>query len=150
MKRRTVLRLLSAGIGSGMAGGLSSRAWAQAPSAPGAARVGASEITAVPGVSTREIRIGMSAAFKGTAAGLGTEFYRGAQAYYDEVNSRGGVHGRTITVVALDDGYEPTPVHQEHDPAASRRSRCSSCRTTWARRPSRARCPSSSATPTSR
>lgn len=109
MKRRTVLRLLSAGIGSGITGGLSSPAWAQAPSAPGAVRVGASEITAVPGVSTREIRVGMSAAFKGTAAGLGTEFFRGAQAYYDEVNSRGGINGRMVTVVALDDGYEPTP-----------------------------------------
>jgi ABC-type branched-subunit amino acid transport system substrate-binding protein len=51
----------------------------------------------------------MSAAFRGTAAGLGTEFYRGAQAYYDEVNLRGGVHGRTITVVAFDDNYEPNP-----------------------------------------
>ena len=35
-----------------------------------------------PGVAGREIRIGMSAAFKGTAGGLGTEFYRGAQAVY--------------------------------------------------------------------
>src|SRR5205085_3960003 len=62
-----------------------------------------------PGITTSEIRVGMSAAFRGTAAGLGTEFYRGAQAYYDEVNVRGGVHGRTITVVALDDNYEPNP-----------------------------------------
>src|SRR3989442_846341 len=51
----------------------------------------------------------MSAAFRGTAAGLGTEFYRGAQAYYDEVNTRGGVYGRAITVVSLDDNYEPNP-----------------------------------------
>jgi ABC-type branched-subunit amino acid transport system substrate-binding protein len=51
----------------------------------------------------------LSAAFKGTAAGLGTEFYRGAQAYYDEVNARGGVYGRTLTVIGLDDGYEPLP-----------------------------------------
>src|SRR5919108_551617 len=51
----------------------------------------------------------MSAAFRGTAAGLGTEFYRGAQAYYDEVNLRGGVHGRAIAVVPLDDNYEPNP-----------------------------------------
>jgi ABC-type branched-subunit amino acid transport system substrate-binding protein len=58
-----------------------------------------------PGVTPNEIRVGMSAAFRGTAAGLGTEFYRGAQAYYDEVNARGGVHGRAITVVALDDNY---------------------------------------------
>jgi ABC-type branched-subunit amino acid transport system substrate-binding protein len=67
------------------------------------------EAASAPGVSAKEIRIGMSAAFKGTAAGLGTEFYRGAQAYYDEVNSKGGVHGRSIGVVALDDGYEPIP-----------------------------------------
>src|SRR2546429_5698498 len=51
----------------------------------------------------------MSAALKGTAGGLGTELYRGAQAYYDEVNLRGGVYGRAITVVALDDNYEPNP-----------------------------------------
>ncbi len=109
MERRTVLRLLSAGLGSGMAGGLATRAGAQASSAAAPARAGAMEVTAVPGVSAREIRVGMSAAFKGTAAGLGTEFFRGAQVYYDEVNSRGGINGRTITVVALDDGYEPTP-----------------------------------------
>jgi ABC-type branched-subunit amino acid transport system substrate-binding protein len=56
-----------------------------------------------------EIRIGMSAAFRGAAAGLGSELYRGAQAYYSEINTRGGVHGRAITVVALDDGYNPDP-----------------------------------------
>ena len=107
MERRTVLRLLSAGLGSGMAGGLAAPAWGQqAAPRPGA---GEAPAASAPGVSAREIRIGMSAAFKGTAAGLGTEFYRGAQVVYDEVNSRGGVNGRTITVVALDDGYEPTP-----------------------------------------
>ena len=65
----------------------------------------------VPGVrgAANDIRIGMSAAFRGTAAGLGIELYRGAQAYYSEVNSRGGVHGRAIAVVALDDGYNPEP-----------------------------------------
>jgi ABC-type branched-subunit amino acid transport system substrate-binding protein len=56
-----------------------------------------------------EVRIGMSAAFRGAAAGLGSELYRGAQAYYGEVNARGGIFGRTITVVPLDDGYNPEP-----------------------------------------
>jgi len=56
-----------------------------------------------------EIRIGMSAAFRGASAGLGTELYRGAQAYYGEINARGGVHGRPISVVALDDSYNPEP-----------------------------------------
>jgi ABC-type branched-subunit amino acid transport system substrate-binding protein len=105
MKRRTVLRLLSAGMGSGVLGGLSTRAWSQAP----AKSAGSAPAVSAPGVTAREVRIGMSAAFKGTAAGLGAEFYRGAQAYYDEVNSRGGINGRNLTVIALDDGYEPTP-----------------------------------------
>jgi branched-chain amino acid transport system substrate-binding protein len=59
--------------------------------------------------AANEIRIGMSAAFRGSAAGLGTELYRGAQAYYAEVNARGGVFGRAIQVVALDDSYNPDP-----------------------------------------
>ncbi|HEU5192189.1 MAG TPA: ABC transporter substrate-binding protein [Methylomirabilota bacterium] len=105
MKRRTVLQLLSAGVGSGVLGGLSARAWGQAP----ARSAGEPVVASAPGVTSREVRIGMSAAFKGTAAGLGAEFYRGAQAYYDEVNSRGGINGRNLAVIALDDGYEPTP-----------------------------------------
>ena len=111
MKRRTVLRVLSAAL---LPGGLirPAAAFAQAtsPPRPPTRWVPPEPLTAsAPGVSVREIRIGMSAAFKGTAAGLGTEFYRGAQAYYDEVNARGGVFGRVLTVVGLDDNYEPLP-----------------------------------------
>ena len=60
-------------------------------------------------VASRAIKIGMSAAFTGTAAALGTELYRGAQAYYDEVNDRGGIHGRPISVAVFDDRYDPLP-----------------------------------------
>ena len=69
--------------------------------------------TLLPGGAARaqagEIRIGMSAAFRGAAAGLGSELYRGAHAYYGEINARGGLFGRSLTVVALDDGYNPDP-----------------------------------------
>lgn len=58
------------------------------------------------GVTSTEILLGQSAAFKGAAAGLGTELWRGAQACFDKVNAGGGVNGRKIRVVALDDGYE--------------------------------------------
>lgn len=57
--------------------------------------------------STPALKIGMSAAFTGASAGLGTEYYRGAKAYFDQVNASGGVHGRQLTLVALDDGYQP-------------------------------------------
>ena len=69
----------------------------------------AGSLRATSASAANEIRIGMSAAFRGSAAGLGTELYRGAQAYYAEVNARGGVFGRPIQVVALDDSYNPDP-----------------------------------------
>jgi len=77
--------------------------------APPAATRPVGPSASAPGVTATEVLIGMSAAIKGTQAGLGTEFYRGAQAYYEEINARGGIHGRGITVVALDDNYEPNP-----------------------------------------
>lgn len=62
---------------------------------------------ATPGVSQDEIVLGQSAAFSGPAQELGKAMREGALAYLDEVNRRGGVHGRKIRLVSLDDGYEP-------------------------------------------
>ena len=109
MQRRRMLQAFGFGMASALVP--RGRAWAQAPTPRAGARDAflPDRMASAPGVTTREIRIGMTAAFKGTAAGLGTELYRGAQAYYAEVNARGGVQGRLISVVALDDGYEPTP-----------------------------------------
>ncbi|MCX7902562.1 MAG: ABC transporter substrate-binding protein, partial [Burkholderiaceae bacterium] len=59
------------------------------------------------GVSAHEIRIGMSNALSGPAAGLGTQLKAGAEAYFARVNAAGGVHGRRIVLVSKDDGYEP-------------------------------------------
>ncbi len=53
------------------------------------------------------ILIGSSAALGGPNAFLGTEFHKGAQLYFEEVNRKGGVYGRTIESIVLDDGYEP-------------------------------------------
>jgi ABC-type branched-subunit amino acid transport system substrate-binding protein len=61
----------------------------------------------VPGVSEDEIVIGSSLALSGHAAYLGTQTLLGAQSYLDEVNASGGVHGRTIRLISLDDAYEP-------------------------------------------
>lgn len=55
------------------------------------------------------IRFGMSAAFSGPSRGLGIELYRGASAYFNYVNANGGVHGRRVELLALDDGYNPLP-----------------------------------------
>ena len=59
------------------------------------------------GVTTDTILIGQSAALSGPAEQLGNEMKSGAQAYFDVINKSGGVNGRKIRLVSLDDGYEP-------------------------------------------
>src|SRR5512144_2870209 len=102
LQRRSFLRMAIASTTSAALAGQSALARARGDASPQ---------TRAPrlAVASRTIKIGMSAAFSGTAAALGTELYRGAQAYYDEINDRGGIHGRPISVAVLDDRYDPLP-----------------------------------------
>jgi ABC-type branched-subunit amino acid transport system substrate-binding protein len=58
------------------------------------------------GVTDSRILIGMSAPFTGPNGDYGTEMRQTIQAYFDNVNKAGGVNGRKLELVALDDGYE--------------------------------------------
>lgn len=62
---------------------------------------------AEPGLSSHEVHIAMVNAQSGPTAALGLGMRRGAQALFDRANAEGGVHGRRITLLSLDDGYEP-------------------------------------------
>ena len=59
------------------------------------------------GITDTEIKLGMVNAQSGPASGLGRGMRAGAQAYFQDLNARGGVHGRQISMVIADDGYEP-------------------------------------------
>ncbi|MCG8689129.1 MAG: ABC transporter substrate-binding protein, partial [Desulfobacterales bacterium] len=59
------------------------------------------------GVTDTEIRVGASLALGGHAGYLGTQTLQGAMSYINHINEKGGVHGRTIRVIAYDDGYDP-------------------------------------------
>lgn len=59
------------------------------------------------GVSSNTILIGQSAALSGPAEQLGKEMKAGAEAYFDVVNKSGGINGRKIKLISVDDGYEP-------------------------------------------
>ncbi len=59
------------------------------------------------GVSADTILIGQSAALSGPAEELGKEMKSGAEAYFDAINKSGGINGRKIKLVSVDDGYEP-------------------------------------------
>ena len=60
-----------------------------------------------PGVTDSEVLLGSSLALRGHASFLGTQTLRGAMSYLNHVNAQGGIHGRTIKVIALDDSYDP-------------------------------------------
>jgi ABC-type branched-subunit amino acid transport system substrate-binding protein len=59
------------------------------------------------GITQDEIRIGSSLALGGHAGYLGSQMLHGAKAYINHINQQGGVHGRKINLIALDDGYDP-------------------------------------------
>ena len=62
--------------------------------------------SSAPGVTKDSIKLGGSYPFSGPASAYGT-IGRAAKAYYDYINSKGGVNGRKIEFVTLDDGYDP-------------------------------------------
>lgn len=69
--------------------------------------LGAQNSFAENGVSADTIVIGQSCALSGPSQALGTEMKAGAEAYFTKINNEGGVLGRKIKLVSLDDGYEP-------------------------------------------
>jgi branched-chain amino acid transport system substrate-binding protein len=59
-----------------------------------------------PGASDTTIRIGQTMPYSGPASAYGT-IGRAQAAYFRMLNERGGVNGRRIEFVSLDDGYSP-------------------------------------------
>jgi len=59
------------------------------------------------GVAGKEIAIGQIIALTGPLADITPDIVNGAQAWFNLVNDRGGVNGRKVRLVTLDDGYVP-------------------------------------------
>jgi eukaryotic-like serine/threonine-protein kinase len=72
----------------------------------GTAGASGSPVQRVRGVTDTEVLMGMSAAFSGPSQELGTRMKLGISTGFSEVNAAGGVNGRQLKLVALDDGYE--------------------------------------------
>jgi branched-chain amino acid transport system substrate-binding protein len=58
------------------------------------------------GASDSEIRLGQTMPYSGPASSVST-IGKGEMAYFAKVNAEGGVNGRKITLISLDDGYSP-------------------------------------------
>jgi branched-chain amino acid transport system substrate-binding protein len=72
-----------------------------------AAAIAAAGFRPAQAQSDSKIILGQSAAFTGAAAQLGIQFNAGAKVFFDQLNTKGGIHRKQIEIVALDDGYEP-------------------------------------------
>jgi branched-chain amino acid transport system substrate-binding protein len=59
------------------------------------------------GVSRNAVVLGQSVALTGPAAALGLPFSQGAKLYFDRVNASGGIGGRRIELLTLDDAGNP-------------------------------------------
>jgi branched-chain amino acid transport system substrate-binding protein len=70
--------------------------------------VGSPEARAAEADSPADIVLGMSTALTGSVGNLGQAMQRGILAGLERANRNGGVNGRKIRLISLDDGYEPT------------------------------------------
>ncbi len=61
----------------------------------------------VQGVTDSTITFGTTTAYSGPSRDLGQNMVLGIQTCFSAVNDSGGIHGRKLELVVLDDGYEP-------------------------------------------
>ena len=59
-----------------------------------------------PGVSDTEIKIGQTVPYSGPVSVYG-QIGHAQQAYFAKINAEGGINGRKINLISLDDGYMP-------------------------------------------
>jgi branched-chain amino acid transport system substrate-binding protein len=81
--------------GMGLVGALAGLAW---PAASGSAEM--------RGVTPTEIRIGQTMPYSGPVSAFGA-LGKGEVGYFKMLNERGGINGRKVDLISLDDGYAP-------------------------------------------
>src|SRR5439155_23675129 len=59
-----------------------------------------------PGVTATEIKVGQSIPYSGPASAYAM-LGKGEAAYFQMINDKGGINGRKIKFISLDDGYSP-------------------------------------------
>ncbi|MBM3491211.1 MAG: ABC transporter substrate-binding protein [Alphaproteobacteria bacterium] len=65
-----------------------------------------------PGVTDKEIKIGNTNPYSGPASSYGT-IGKAISAYFKMVNEQGGINGRQINFISLDDGYQPPKAKEQ-------------------------------------
>ena len=71
-----------------------------------AASAGSARADDAPGITDTEIKIGQTMPYSGPASAYGV-IGRAEAAYFKMINEQGGINGRKINFISLDDGYSP-------------------------------------------
>jgi branched-chain amino acid transport system substrate-binding protein len=71
-----------------------------------AASIGSAPAQNAPGITDTEIKLGQTMPYTGPVTGFST-LGKGEIAYIKMINDQGGVNGRKINLISLDDGYVP-------------------------------------------
>jgi branched-chain amino acid transport system substrate-binding protein len=86
---------------------LTRRSFVQSSAAAAAFATSAGAVRAdTPGVTDTEIKIGQTMPYSGPASAYGV-IGKADTAYFKMINEMGGVNGRKINLISLDDGYSP-------------------------------------------
>jgi len=68
--------------------------------------IGRARAANAPGITAKEIKIGQTMPYSGPASAYGV-IGKTEAAYFKMINAQGGVNGRMINLISLDDGYSP-------------------------------------------
>lgn len=71
-----------------------------------AAKAEAADKTYGPGVTDTEIKIGQSVPYSGPASGF-SSYGRVMAGYFQMLNAKGGINGRKVTLISLDNAFSP-------------------------------------------
>ena len=85
---------------------LTRRSFLQSSAAAAFAASAGSARADTPGVTDKEIKIGQTMPYSGPASAYGV-IGKADTAYFKMINEMGGVNGRMINLISLDDGYSP-------------------------------------------
>ena len=86
--------------------------------------------TPQPEVAAAPLLLGQSLPLSGPSGQLGQAYLAGAQAWFSDINRRGGIHGRQIRLISLDDQYEPDQTLRNTRQLLDQKqvlARCSTC-----------------------
>jgi ABC-type branched-subunit amino acid transport system substrate-binding protein len=84
------------------------------------------------GATDTEIKIGQTMPYSGPASGYGTQG-KTELAYWKMINSKGGINGRKVTLLTMDDSYSP-PKTVEQTRNSSNKTRSWPTSAHWERR----------------